>query len=314
MKANVLEIAKDLPDEMFMAVEFNATSADRVAASDYSYWGSTVRTFLRSHLVKAMIVVVLALVLFTLSFPLFDKTDPNSVSIRIQDWNQRPSAEHFFGTDYVGRDIWARVWHGARMSFALAGAVVIFETTLGVILGSIWGFNRSTDAFFFALYNTLTNIPSTIYVVLIAYVIRPSFWTVIIALAGRGWIGQARWYRNRILSLREADYNTVSRCLSTPTSRIISRNIVPHIISLIIMNAALTIPSTIGSEVFLAFIGIGLPQEMITLGNLVNQGRSKFLVYPYQMVIPALILSVITISFYILGNRFADASDPRNHV
>ena len=125
---------------------------------------------------------------------------------------------------------------------------------------------------------------------------------------------EARWFRSRILALREADYNIASICLKTPPKRIISRNVVPYLVSLIIMDVALTIPSSIGSEVFLSFIGVGLPADLCTLGNLVNQGRSAFLVYPYQMICPTLILCFITISFYIIGNKFADASDPRNHV
>jgi oligopeptide transport system permease protein len=149
---------------------------------------------------------------------------------------------------------------------------------------------------------------------LIAYIMKPGVITIIIALVATGLISEARWFRSRILALREADYNIASICLKTPTKRIISRNIVPHLMSLIIMDAALTIPYSIGSEVFLSFIGVGLPAEMCTLGNLVNQGRSSFQVYPYQMIFPTLILCFITVSFYIIGNKFADASDPKNHL
>ena len=101
---------------------------------------------------------------------------------------------------------------------------------------------------------------------------------------------------------------------SMPTRRIITKNVIPHLVSLIIMDAALTIPSSIGSEVFLSYIGVGLPADICTLGNLVNQGRSAFLVYPFQMICPTLILCFITVSFYIIGNKFADASDPKNHL
>ena len=96
--------------------------------------------------------------------------------------------------------------------------------------------------------------------------------------------------------------------------KIVTKNIIPHIISLIIMEAALCIPYSIGSEVFLGFVGVGMPVDAITLGNIVNQGRASFTQHPYQMLLPAAILCIITIAFYIIGNKFADASDPRNHV
>ena len=120
--------------------------------------------------------------------------------------------------------------------------------------------------------------------------------------------------RNKVLSLRESEYNIASQCLGTPLKRIVTKNIIPHLVSLIIMEAALTVPYSIGSEVFLGFVGLGLPLDTVTLGNMVNQGRANFMLYPYQMLYPTLVLCIITISFYIVGNKFADASDPKNHV
>ena len=303
-----------LTDDLFTKAEFHEERIEETGYSNYSYWRSTIRTFFKSKLTIAMVTVVVALISFTVLYTLFSKVDPYAVQTNYANWNNPPSAEHIFGTDGVGQDIWARVWHGTRTSLMLAGLVALFEVGIGVIVGAIWGYNRKLDTIMFGIYNTITNIPSTIYLVLIAYIIRPSIMTVVIALVSSGWISEARWFRNRILALREADYNAASRCLMTPMRRIVLKNIVPHIMSLIIMDAALTIPYSIGSEVFLSYIGLGIPAEMVTLGNLVNQSRSAFLVYPFQMLFPTAILCVITVSFYIIGNRFADASDPRNHV
>jgi oligopeptide transport system permease protein len=303
-----------LTDDLFTKAEFHEERIEETGYSNYSYWRSTIRTFFKSKLTIAMVTVVVVLISFTLLYTLFSKVDPYAVQTNYANWNNPPSAEHIFGTDGVGQDIWARVWHGTRTSLMLAALVALFEVGIGVIVGAIWGYNRKLDTIMFGIYNTITNIPSTIYLVLIAYIIRPSIMTVVIALVSSGWISEARWFRNRILALREADYNAASRCLMTPMRRIVLKNIVPHIMSLIIMDAALTIPYSIGSEVFLSYIGLGIPAEMVTLGNLVNQSRSAFLVYPFQMLFPTAILCVITVSFYIIGNRFADASDPRNHV
>lgn len=304
----------DLPQELFTRAEFREELSEETGFSNYSYWRSTFRTFFKSNVVKVIVVLLLLLVSYTIIYPMVTDRDPYTVSLSAREWNLPPSAEHPFGTDGVGRDIWARVWFGTRTSLLLSIAVAVFQVGIGVIVGALWGFYRKLDTLMFAIYNTLTNVPSTIYLVLIAYIMKPSIFTIIIALVSTGWISEARWFRSRILTLREADYNVASICLKTPPKRIISRNVVPYLVSLIIMDAALTIPSSIGSEVFLSFIGVGLPADLCTLGNLVNQGRSAFLVYPYQMICPTLILCFITVSFYIIGNKFADASDPRNHV
>ena len=302
------------PQELFTRAEFSEQAGEDTGFTNYSYWRSTLNTFFKSHLVKVIVVLVALLVLFTLLFPVLTDKDPYQVALSARKWNLPPSAAHPFGTDGVGRDIWARVWHGTRTSLILAVAVAVVEVGIGVIIGAVWGFYRKLDTLMFAIYNTLTNVPSTIYLVLIAYIMKPSVFTIMIALVATGWISEARWFRSRILALREADYNIASICLMTPIRRIISRNVVPHLMSLVIMSAALTIPASIGSEVFLSYIGVGLPPDLCTLGNLVNQGRSAFLVYPYQMIIPTLVLCFITISFYVIGNKFADASDPRNHI
>ena len=105
-----------------------------------------------------------------------------------------------------------------------------------------------------------------------------------------------------------------SRCLGTPLWRMITRNVLPYLVSVLIMEAALTIPYSIGAEVYLGFINLGLPIETVSLGNLVNLGLNNFMLYPGQLVWPTAVVAAITISFYIVGNRFSDASDPRNHV
>lgn len=307
-------VPETLPQELFTQAEFHEEQLEDTGFSNYSYWRSTIHTFFKSTTVKIVVALVLIMVAYTIIYPMFTDRDPYTVSLSARDWNLKPSAEHPFGTDGVGRDIWARVWFGTRTSLLLSVAVAVFEVGLGVIIGALWGFYRKLDTVMFAIYNTLTNVPSTIYLVLIAYIMKPSILTIIIALVATGWISEARWFRSRILALREVDYNIASICLKTPTHRIIGRNVIPHLVSLIIMDAALTIPYSIGSEVFLSYIGVGLPADICTLGNLVNQGRSAFLVYPFQMIFPTLILCFITVSFYIIGNKFADASDPKNHL
>ena len=126
----------------------------------------------------------------------------------------------------------------------------------------------------------------------------------------------SRFVRNQIVIIRDRDYNLASRCLGTGTFRIIFRNLLPYLVSVIMLRMALAIPGAIGNEVFLTYIGLGIPVSIPSLGNLVNEGR-QLITSPslrYQLIFPAIVLSVVTISFYIIGNAFADAADPKNHV
>ncbi len=298
----------------FRAAVYDNIASEDIGFSNYSYWRSTLRTFFKSKAVLLLVVAIFAVILMSLLYPILSPVNPRAVVIDPRQWNLRPSGEHWFGTDALGRDIWARAWYGARNSFLLGFAVAFSDVGFGTIAGAIWGYNKKLDPFFTELYNIITNIPSTVYLVLLAYIMNTSYLTLFLAMASRGWIVEARFFRNRILSIRDSEYNIASICLGTPMHRIAFKNIVPHIISLIIMEAALCIPYSIGSEVFMGFVGVGLPVDAITLGNIVNQGRQSFTLHPYQMLLPTAILCFITIAFYVIGNKFADASDPRNHV
>ena len=129
-------------------------------------------------------------------------------------------------------------------------------------------------------------------------------------------IAMARFIRNQILIIRDRDYNVASRCIGTPTSRIVLRNLLPYLVSVIMLRMALTIPAAIGSEVFITYIGLGLSVETPSLGNLINDGRKVMMQagLRYQLLYPTIILSFVTIAFYLIGNAFSDAADPKNHM
>lgn len=300
--------------KLFEISEFNEQEAEKAGYSNYSYWHSTFRTFLKSKTSKILLILMCTLVIISFTYPLVSDTNPNKLALDTDLWNNKPSLEHWFGTDGLGRDIWARTWYGTRTSLLLGFTIAFFDITIGTIAGALWGYVRKMDRFMTELYNVATNIPQTVLLILLSYIMRPSFWTIVIALSSTGWLSIARFIRNKVLSIRDSEYNIASQCLGTPLWRIITKNIIPYLVSLIIMETALTIPYSIGNEVFLGFIGLGLPLDTVSLGNMVNIGKNNFMLYPYQLAYPTIILSLITISFYIIGNKFADASDPRNHV
>ena len=228
-----------------------------------------------------------------------------------------PSENGFwFGTNNIGQDLWARVWAGTRTSLLIGIIVALVEAVVGIFVGVVWGYVRRLDKVMTEVYNVLDNIPSTIVLILISYIMRPGLSTIIFAMCLTGWLGMARFIRNQIVIIRDRDYNLASRCLGTGTFRIITKNLLPYLVSVITLRMALAIPGAIGSEVFITYIGLGLPVDIPSLGNLINEGR-KLITSPslrYQLIFPAIVLSIITIAFYIIGNAFADAADPKNHV
>ncbi|GHU69497.1 hypothetical protein AGMMS49992_00270 [Clostridia bacterium] len=220
----------------------------------------------------------------------------------------------WFGTNLIGQDLWALVCSGTRTSLFIGFMVAIVEAAVGILMGIVWGYVRQLDRIMTEIYNVIDNIPTTIVLILISYIMRPSVRTLIFAMCLTSWVGMARFIRNQIVIIRDRDYNLASRCLGTRLPRVIMRNLLPYLVSVIMLRMALAIPSAIGSEVFITYIGLGLPVSVPSLGNLINEGRKLLSTsQSYQLIFPTIVLSVITISFYIIGNTFADAADPKNH-
>lgn len=306
--------------EMFSFIPYDPEKAEAVAFSGYSYWKSTWHMFIKNRFTRFVLVFIIALLIFTVIQPYIPGqkpptriyTDDNGIQLR----NIQPNGEFWFGTNNIGQDLWARIWSGTRTTMFIAFVSVAFSTVVGVIIGALWGYIRSLDIFLTEVYNVVNNIPATVLRTLIAYILRPSLSTMIIAMCITSWVYEAKWIRNLIIIIRDREYNLASRCLGTPTRRIIVKNLLPQIVSVLMMDMVISIPDRIGSEVFLTYIGLGLPIDTPSLGNMINEGR-RVMMNPsqtYQLIFPAIVVALITIAFYYLGNKFADASDPRNHV
>lgn len=307
-------------EELFSFADFNAEDVERTGYSNYSYWRSTFQAFLKNRAAVALLALLGLLLLFTFIQPyLPGQYDPNMIvndANGMQYRNVPPGDMFILGTNSIGQDLWARIWAGTRTSLFIGLSVALAEALIGITVGVIWGYVRKADFILTEVYNIIDNIPNTIILILISYILKPGVKTLIFAMCLTGWIQMARFIRNQILIIRDRDYNVASRCLGTPTWRIMVRNLLPYLVSVIMLRMALTIPAAIGNEVFITYIGLGLPVDIPSLGNLINEGRALITspALRYQLVYPTIILSFVTISFYIIGNAFSDAADPKNHV
>ena len=311
------ELEKELgmsEQELFSFVEYHAEDAERIGYSEYSYWKSVFRNFLKNKAAVVMIIVFFAIFIFSFVALWIGKYDYQHL---IPDTNlcfQSPNSEYWFGTDNLGRDYWCQVWYASQTSIKLALIVALGECALGITIGCIWGYVRQLDRFFTELYNIINNVPMIIYMTLIALLVGQSFFIMCVSLICFGWLVMARNVRNLVMMYRDREFNLASRTLGTPIHRVLVKNILPQLISVIILRLALSIPGTINMESMLSYLGLGLDINTPSLGILLRNARAYFLDYPYLLIFPAVIVSIITVTFYLIGNAFSDASDPRNHV
>ena len=304
----VMEQKIENEDELFHFVEYSPEAAEMIGYSDYSYWKSVFQNFLKKKSAVIMSCVFIGLVVFSFIALAIGKYDYASLVTDSSKAFINPNSEYWFGTDNIGRDYWCQVWYAAQTSIKLALIVGI-----GITIGCLWGYVRKLDTFFTELYNIINSVPQIIYMTLIALMIGQSFTIMCVSLIAFHWLVMARNVRNLVMIYRDREFNLASRTLGTPIYRILIKNLLPQLVSVIILRLALSIPGTINMETTLSYLGLGLDINTPSLGIHLRNARSYFLDYPYLLVFPAVIVSLITITFYLIGNAFSDASDPRNH-
>ena len=302
--------------QLFQFAEYHSLEAERIGYSNYSYWKSVWRNFIKKKTAVFMAIVFILLIAFTFIAPTFSKYDAATVRVDHADMSKMftsPNSEYWFGTDSIGCDYWCQVWSATRTSIILSVSVSIGQILVGVIIGLLWGYVRKLDRFFTELYNFIDNIPTIIYMTLIALMVGKSTLIMAVAMIAFYWLGTARNIRNLVFMYRDREYNLASRCLGTGLWRILTKNIFPYLISVIVLRLALSIPGIIAYETTLSYLGL-LDISTPSLGILLRDARSNFMSYPYLLVFPAAIVTLITVTFYLVGNAFSDACDPRNHV
>ena len=307
-------------EEKFQFAPYDPLAGEKGGYSNYSYWGSTLRAFLRNKTAVFFLCLIVITLAFTILEPLLPYAREANTIYHLDSGlsasNLAPGKDFWFGTNVIGQDLWSQIWSGTRTSLFIGFTVACVDAVLGILMGVLWGYVRKLDFLFTELYNVFDNVPQTLVVIIISYILRPGVGTMIFAMCLTSWLATARFVRNQVVIIRDRDYNLASRCLGTGTGRIISRNLLPYLVSIITLRMALAIPAAIGNEVFITYIGLGVPLETPSLGNLLDAGRKIMMESSmrYQLFFPVIVLAVITISFYIIGNAFADAADPKNHV
>ena len=238
-------------------------------------------------------------------------------------WNKT----FLLGTDQLGRDLLSRVMYGTYISLYIAIVAAIINFMVGVLYGSVSGFfGGTTDLIMMRIVDIINSIPLLLYVILLMVVIKESDFekyflepifgqgglgTIIITLISVYWVGMARLVRAQILGLKEQEYVLAAKTMGVSNFNIIRKHLVPNALGPIIVTMTMMIPSAVFTEAFLSFIGLGISPPEASLGSLANEGANFMQTYPYQLLIPSLVIAFMMLSFNFFGDGLRDALDPR---
>ena len=304
-----------ISNEKFQFVKRDDYASEAIDAPAYSYWGSVFRQFLKKKSTVIMLGILIAIVLMSFIYPMFSDFDFNDVS-KVNDFSARyikPNAEHWFGTDSNGKSLFDGVWFGARNSILISVIATFVNLFIGVVIGGLWGISKSVDRIMMEVYNVINNIPSLLIVIVLTYSIGAGFWNLIFAMSVTTWINVAHSIRIQMLRYRDLEYNLASRTLGTPSYKIIVKNIMPQLVSVIVTSTSQMLPSFISYEAFLSFFGLGLPITVPSLGRLISDYSQNVTTNAYLFWIPLTTLVLVSLSLFVVGQNLADASDPRTH-
>ncbi|WP_081257600.1 ABC transporter permease [Streptobacillus moniliformis] len=300
--------------EDFVYVGPDINRNEKINKPSLTYWNDSWRRFKKNKLAVFFLAILLTYVFIGMFGQLISKYsyfEQNSSDRFLSVFNGF-SKGHYLGTDSLGRDIFARVSQGIRVSMELS----IIVATICVVIGTVYGattayFGGKIDSIMVRIVEIIMSIPSIIYIILLMVVLGNSVETIIIALCATRWLNYALLVRGEVLKIKENEYVLASRALGANFWHIVRKHLIPNTLSIIIVRLTMDIPSIIFSEAFLSFIGLGVPIPQASLGNLVADGFKEINTHVYLFLIPALTISLITLSFNIIGDAMSDALNPK---
>lgn len=299
-----------LTKEHFEPIAVDLKQAESIKRPSLSFWADVWRRLKMNKVAMASLVFILILVACAIFIPIFSSNDYYTTDLAGK--NKKPSAEHWFGTDDLGRDVFVRVWYGARISLEVGFAAAFIDLIIGVIWGGLAGFyGGRIDEIMMRIAGILYAIPYLLVVILLMVVLEPGVGTIIIALTITGWIGMARIVRGQILQLKAQEFVLAARSLGADNNRLIFKHLIPNSLGPIIVTLSLTVPTAIFAESFLSFIGLGVSAPVASWGTMSNEGLSAMKYYPWRLMFPALFISITMLAFNLLGDGLRDAVDPR---
>lgn len=300
----------NLPDDLFTAAVQSSDDLEYIARKHHS---ALYDGWIRLRKNKAAVIcaiVLLVITLFAIFAPMLSQYTyfDTDYSAKLKP----PTIEHPFGTDQFGRDQWARIWYGTRISLLIGLVAALLNLFIGVIYGAVSAMiGGRVDAIMQRIIEILIGVPHLIIVILFMMILPPGVGTIVISMSITGWVNMARLVRAQILKLKNQEFVMAAKLLGTGGRKMILKHLVPNTVSVIVIQIMFAIPSAIFTEAFLSFIGVGLAAPKASLGVLINDGYKMLRAAPYMLIYPAVAIILIMVCFSILGDGLRDALDPR---
>jgi peptide/nickel transport system permease protein len=267
-----------------------------------------------NSLATAGAVMVAVFVCFALFAPWIAPHDP--AGIQLADRLQGSSADHWFGTDELGRDIFSRVIYGARISMLVAVGVVSFSLAIALVIGSLAGYyGGKLDRFInIIVMNSFMSFPGILLAIAFVAFVGPGIFNLIVALALGGWVGYARLVRGQVMLARERQYVEAARASGAGDWWIVTRHILPNIIQPVVVQSTIGMAGAVLAEATMSFLGLGVPPPTASWGSMLNDGRSHLFDAPHLVLFPAAAVMLTVLSFNFIGDALRDYLDPRSRI
>ena len=299
-----------LSPEKFKIIGYKEEEANRIDRPTISYWQDAWRRLRKNPVAVASMIALVLLIIMVIAGPLIRGYDYTSMNVA--EKNIGPCAQYWFGTDNLGRDLFSRVWAGARASLIIALVATALKLVFGTVYGALMAhFGGWVDEILMRIIEVINSIPSLLLTILIMMVLGNNLFALLVALSVTAWCNTARQVRGMIKQLRESEYVYAAEVLGAKPVRIITKHYVPNMLGILILDTATAIPMFIFTEAGLSFLGIGLKAPAISLGVLISMGQQNMEFYPFQLLFPCLVLCIIVMAFNLLGDGLRDALDPR---
>lgn len=300
---------QQLEKELFTIVGGNHAATEKLAEKSVSFWKEV---FIRFTHNKMAIFGLIALIIIIAMATFVPWLSPHKASDQLGVYNAPPSAQFWFGTDDLGRDIFVRVWAGARISLLIGISAAVIDVIIGVLWGSISGLaGGRLDNIMMRIADVLTAVPYLLVVIVLLVVMEPGLIPMIIALSITGWINMARIVRGEVLSIKNQEYVLAARTLGANTWHLIVKHLIPNALGAILVTMTLTIPTAIFTESFLSYLGLGVPAPQASWGTMASEGNKAIANAPWRLIFPAVFISLTIFAFNAIGDGLRDALDPK---
>ncbi|MDR7856996.1 ABC transporter permease [Tissierella sp.] len=306
----------NLTRDLFEKASREDRDGEKIRRPSIKYWPDVWRRLKQNKLAMIGLAIIALMVFMSIV-----GTKINGFTYYEQDYdliNKHPNSVHWFGTDELGRDLFTRVWLGARYSLIIGILATVIDFTIGVLYGGIAGMaGRNVDSIMMRIAEIIYAIPYLLVVILLSVVFSAggsgtSMLVLILAMSLTSWVPMSILVRGQVLQLKESEYSLASESLGASKGWILKKHIIPNTLGPILVNVTLSIPRAIFAEATLSFLGLGLQAPLSSLGTLANDGLAGMAVgNAYQIIIPAIFISLIMFAFNVLGDGLRDALDPR---